>query len=99
MADKPKSASNTINNPSAPSPNAKKPEASRPADSGARTAARAAGEIKPPQVVKISAGDRARMIAEAAYFLALNRGFDSGDNVQDWLTAEAQVDAQLRTRG
>jgi len=38
-------------------------------------------------------GDRARMIAETAYFLAQQRGFEGGDPVRDWLEAERMVDA------
>lgn len=32
------------------------------------------------------------MIAEAAYFLAEERGFDGQDPDGDWLTAERQID-------
>jgi len=38
---------------------------------------------------------RAALIARAAYFRALNRGFAPGDEVADWLAAEAEVDAEL----
>jgi hypothetical protein len=34
---------------------------------------------------------RQRMIAEAAYYRALNRGFDGGDAVGDWLAAEREI--------
>ena len=37
--------------------------------------------------------DRQSMIAEAAYYLAEQRGFDGGDPVADWLEAEAEIDA------
>ena len=40
----------------------------------------------PPRV------DRSRMIAEAAYYLAEQRGFSGGDPVQDWLDAELIID-------
>jgi hypothetical protein len=36
------------------------------------------------------------MIAEAAYLRAQQRGFESGNEVEDWLAAEAEVDALLR---
>jgi DNA anti-recombination protein RmuC len=39
------------------------------------------------------------MIADAAYFRAERRGFNSGDPVADWLEAEAEVDARLREMG
>lgn len=34
-------------------------------------------------------------IAEAAYFRALARGFAPGDELRDWLEAEAEIDEQL----
>jgi hypothetical protein len=39
--------------------------------------------------------ERSRMVATAAYFRAEQRGFASGDEVADWLAAEAEVDAIL----
>ena len=38
---------------------------------------------------------RASLIARAAYFRAMSRGFAPGDEVADWLAAEAEVDAEL----
>jgi hypothetical protein len=38
------------------------------------------------------------MIARAAYFVAEHRGFKGGSAQEDWLLAEAQVDAQLGLR-
>lgn len=38
---------------------------------------------------------RAGMIAEAAYYRAENRGFVPGHETEDWLAAEAEVDASL----
>lgn len=37
--------------------------------------------------------DRQEMIAIAAYYRAERRGFDGGDAMQDWLEAEAEIDA------
>lgn len=37
------------------------------------------------------------MIAEAAYFRALARGFQGGDPIDDWLAAEAEVNRLLPT--
>src|SRR5690606_26298436 len=39
--------------------------------------------------------ERRRMIAEAAYYKALNRGFQGGDPVEDWLAAEREIDAMF----
>jgi hypothetical protein len=38
---------------------------------------------------------RAALIAEAAYFRAERRGFAPGHETEDWLAAEAEVDARL----
>jgi hypothetical protein len=38
---------------------------------------------------------RAALIAEAAYFRAEKRGFRPGHETEDWLAAEAEVDAKL----
>lgn len=43
----------------------------------------------------VSGDVRRQMIAEAAYYLAEHRGFDGGDPVQDWLTAEQEIDSWL----
>ena len=37
---------------------------------------------------------RAALIAEAAFFRAEKRGFAPGHEVEDWLAAEAEVDAE-----
>jgi hypothetical protein len=36
-----------------------------------------------------------RMVAEAAYYIALRRGFVGGNPVEDWLAAEAEVKRAL----
>lgn len=43
----------------------------------------------------ISAAERHRMIAEAAYYLAEKRNFQAGDSLQDWLRAERLIESQL----
>lgn len=43
----------------------------------------------------ISIEQRRQLIAEAAYFRALSRGFEGGDPVADWLDAEHEVDQSL----
>jgi DUF2934 family protein len=44
---------------------------------------------------RVTAEQRRRMIAEAAYFRAQRRGFRGGDPVDDWLAAEAEVEHAL----
>lgn len=43
----------------------------------------------------MTADARRAMIAEAAYYIAEQRGFISGGEIEDWLLAEKQVDAAL----
>jgi hypothetical protein len=38
---------------------------------------------------------RSALIARAAYFRAVDRGFEPGHELEDWLAAEAEVDAGL----
>lgn len=40
--------------------------------------------------------DRARMIEEAAYYRFLQRGLIDGNDVNDWLAAEAEIDGCRR---
>ncbi|CAG0124220.1 hypothetical protein RHDC2_00397 [Rhodocyclaceae bacterium] len=39
--------------------------------------------------------DRYNRIATAAYYRAERRGFNSGGETEDWLAAEAEIDAML----
>lgn len=41
---------------------------------------------------------RYRMIAEAAYLRAEQRGFNDGDPLEDWLAAEHEIDLLLAER-
>jgi hypothetical protein len=43
----------------------------------------------------ISPEHRYHMIATAAYFKAQQRGFAAGYHVQDWITAEKEIDAKF----
>jgi hypothetical protein len=58
---------------------------------------------KPPTLglprVQVSADERRRLIAENAYLRAERRGFVPGHETEDWLAAEAEVDALLRVGG
>ena len=77
-------------------------EATPPADKAAprgRTAptvqptAAASGASKG---ITVSEEARRAMVAQAAYLRAERRGFTAGGEVEDWLAAEAEVDALLR---
>ena len=39
---------------------------------------------------------RRRLVAAEAYFLAERRGFAAGNELEDWVTAEAAVDSRLQ---
>lgn len=41
--------------------------------------------------------DRTARIAQAAYFRAQQRGFEPGFELEDWLAAEREIDALLRS--
>lgn len=43
--------------------------------------------------------DRYRMVAEAAYYRAEQRGFAPGRELEDWLAAEIELDALLADIG
>ncbi len=43
----------------------------------------------------ISAAERHRLISQAAYLRAKQRDFAAGHEVEDWLAAEREIDAQL----
>jgi hypothetical protein len=53
---------------------------------------------KTPDAVAVSEDVRRGMIAEGAYLRAERRGFAHGHEAQDWLAAEAEVDALLKAR-
>lgn len=74
-------------------------ESSQPAEKA--PARRRAAPAKPTAassaVTRITVSEDARraMIAQAAYLRAERRGFAPGGEVEDWLAAEAEVDALL----
>jgi len=47
----------------------------------------------------VGPGQRTALIAKAAYFRAESRGFAPGHETEDWLAAEAEVDAKLLRGG
>jgi hypothetical protein len=66
----------------------------------AKTAAKGKLNTNPKAKTRLAAGalmqdERRQMIAEAAYFRAEQRGFDPGQQEQDWLEAESMVDSVL----
>jgi hypothetical protein len=45
----------------------------------------------------VTAEERYQLIAKAAYYRAEHRGFVPGAELEDWLAAEAEIDAMLGT--
>jgi hypothetical protein len=64
--------------------------------SKAKTRKKAPAKAAPPKMVSVE--ERYRMVAESAYYKALNRGFSDGDPQKDWYEAEAEVEAGLKKR-
>jgi Protein of unknown function (DUF2934) len=60
----------------------------------ARLKGAAASGVSP--AVSVSESARRMMIAQAAYLRAERRGFAPGGETEDWLAAEAEVDALLK---
>jgi hypothetical protein len=52
--------------------------------------------VSAPASQTVTPEERWTMIAERAYYLAAERNFAPGNEVQDWLAAEAEVDRKLR---
>ena len=59
------------------------------------TATEALAAKSPHPARPISMEERHRMIAEAAYYRALRRGFQGGSAEQDWFEAVREVEARL----
>ena len=64
------------------------------ADASATRTQRSSG----PASAAVTGEARRAMIAENAYLRAERRGFSSGNEEDDWLAAEQEVDALLRAR-
>jgi hypothetical protein len=84
--------------------NRRLPDVPNPADSAPATETAAArrpsrarkSPTDKPARVQVTPEARRALIAEAAYLRAERRGFAPGQEDEDWLAAEAEVDALLR---
>ena len=73
------------------------PDALNPADSSTRRPVRSRkSSSTTPARAQLSPDARHALIAESAYLRAERRGFAPGHETEDWLEAEAEVDALLR---
>jgi hypothetical protein len=74
---------------------APKGRAPRAQATATRTPARGKGAKSTTSPVEVTAEERWRMIAVAAYHRAEKRGFEQGSAEDDWFEAEKEVDALL----
>ena len=52
-----------------------------------------------PATSEVTNKERYQLIAEAAYFRAERRNFVPGHELEDWLEAEAEIEARMLTAG
>jgi hypothetical protein len=85
--------------------NRRLPDPPSPADSASKTETAATRPAARPRklpgekavtVVRVTPEARRALIAETAYLRAEQRGFAPGHETEDWLAAEAEVDALLK---
>jgi hypothetical protein len=53
---------------------------------------------QPHPLAAITKEQREHMIAEAAYYIAEHRHFQGGEQICDWLQAQAEVDNKMKLR-
>ena len=63
-----------------------------------QTVKRAAASAPGAGPERVTPEERRRMIGEAAYYIALRRGFNS-DPRENWMAAESEIDAKLKASG
>ena len=89
----------TTNKGKSTSPAVKKSTAAKKRSAPKKAAARKAAAPNPStSPVRVSAEERWRMVATAAYHRAEKRGFAPGHEVEDWLAAEKDIDDVLKPR-
>jgi hypothetical protein len=77
-------------------PDAPNPESAPPAGAAAAPARTRKSPTVAKSRVKVTPEARRALIAESAYLRAERRGFAPGHESEDWLAAEAEIDALLR---
>lgn len=89
------SASNTESLPKTGKAIAAKPEITE--GKAAKAAVVKTAPAKSNKKITVLPQERYRMIATAAFYLAECRGFTRGYEMEDWLTAEKEIDAKIRS--
>ena len=74
------------------------PQQSHPARTTASAKVAARKRSAEPQTAsaKTAPEQRQQLIAQAAYFIAERRGFAPGNELEDWLRAEAEIEACMK---
>ena len=89
----------TTNKGKSTSPTVKKTSAAKKRSTPKKAAAKKAASTRPTgSPVMVSAEERWRMVATAAYHRAEQRGFAPGHEVEDWLAAEKDIDSVLKPK-
>ena len=81
--------------PGKPSRARKRAKSPTPAPYAGAPAAEPAAAPRPTVTISFSTANRESMIRTAAYFRAQQRNFATGHALDDWLAAEAEIDAAL----
>lgn len=76
------------------------PQQSHPARTTASAKVAARKRSAEPQTAsaKTAPEQRRQLIAQAAYFIAERRGFAPGNELEDWLQAEAEIEAWMKAK-
>ena len=62
------------------------------------TAKKPTVSAKPQAMQSVNDEERYQLITEAAYLIAEQRGFEGNHEMDDWLQAEAEIDARFAAR-
>ena len=77
----------------APAKKVRAPKAEKPAEQ--KVSAPKTNPAKTSKKPTVSPEERYKMVAEAAYYRAEQRGFATGHESEDWIASEAEIDAWL----
>ena len=76
----------------------KKPRGSSLPGAKSKPVAAVSRRVAKPPSRAVSAEERYAMVAQAAYLRASQRGFAPGNELDDWLAAEAEIEMRLAAR-
>ena len=73
------------------------PAAPKKSPAKPKSTAKPRAKVRTDVATSLSSGERLRMIEMAAYFRAERRGFAPGRDFEDWVAAEAEIEALVPT--